>query len=262
VPCVVDQLDPARVEEQIVNDEIAKWPDWQKRTGRIPEAYWDRLSAEWSAAERIVVNSDWSKQALIRQGVDAAKLQVVPLVYESPASAPRSPRNSSAPLQVLWLGQVILRKGIPYLLEAARQLVDENIRFTVAGWVGISESAVKSAPPNVRVVGPVPRLQTAEYYRNADVFVLPTLSDGFALTQLEAMSHGLPVIATPCCGKVVTDGVDGLIIPPADGNALAAAILTLHRDRDRLAAMSAAATQAVTRFTLDRYATAIESVFP
>jgi len=53
----------------------------------------------------------------------------------------------------------------------------------------------------------------SDWYRSADVFVLPTLSDGFAITQIEAMSHGLPVIATPNCASVVENGVDGLWCP-------------------------------------------------
>lgn len=259
VRCVVDQPDPARVEEQIVQDEIAKFPGWQKQPGRIPDAYYERLSKEWHAADAVLVNSAWSKQALVQQGVDAAKVKIVPQAYEGPDPVGREPRNRDMPFNVLWLGQVILRKGIPYLFEAARLLQGENIRFSVVGWLGIAETAARSAPPNVHLMGSVPRSETENWYRSADVFALPTLSDGFATTQLEAMAYGVPVITTSRCGEVVTDGVDGLVIPPMDANALADAILKLYQDRDQLAAMSAAATQTVGRFTLDRYAAGIES---
>jgi glycosyltransferase involved in cell wall biosynthesis len=91
-----------------------------------------------------------------------------------------------------------------------------------------------------------------EFYTRADVFVLPTISDGFALTQLEAMAHGLPVITTPNCGRVVTDGVDGFLIPPRDPAALARAIHVLAEDPERLQAMREAARQALARFRLDQ----------
>jgi glycosyltransferase involved in cell wall biosynthesis len=93
-----------------------------------------------------------------------------------------------------------------------------------------------------------------DYYGAADVFVLPTISDGFAITQLEAMAHGLPVIATSHCGEVVTHGEDGLIIPAFSGSALAEAILELERNRERVAEMSRRAVAKSRQFDLGRLA--------
>jgi len=87
------------------------------------------------------------------------------------------------------------------LIEAARLLTHEDVRFDIVGPIGISRDAVASAPSNMRFHGRVSRDQAADWYRQSDVFVLPTISDGFALTQLEAMAHGLPVIATPIAAK-------------------------------------------------------------
>ena len=75
-----------------------------------------------AAATNVVVNSEWSRDALIAQGVAREKLIVLPLAYEVP-EMPSPPRTRPAnEFRVLWLGQVILRKGIQYLLEAARLL--------------------------------------------------------------------------------------------------------------------------------------------
>ena len=156
------------------------------------------------------------------------------------------------PLRVLFLGQVILRKGIQYLIEAARMLLDEAIHFDVVGSIGISEEGVKSSPKNMTYHGPVNRDLTEHFYRNADLFVLPTLSDGFALTQLEAMAHGLPVIATPNCGEVVTDGTDGLIVPSSDPNALAEAFQLILQDPEKLQAMREATGAKLEQFSLAR----------
>ena len=261
IPTIVDQIDLGRVEEEIVLAECERWPGWQTAPARIPAVYFDRLTAEWSLADAVVVNSEWSRQALVTQGVPAEKIAVVPLAYEPGPIAPPAPKPPGT-LHVLWLGQVILRKGIQYLLEAAKLLQGQNIRITVTGPIGISDTAVASASSNVTISGPVPRDRAADVYRQADVFVLPTLSDGFAITQLEAMSHGLPVIATPRCGEVVSDGVDGLIVPPADPAALAEAIASLHRDCDRRIAMSIAAREKVRQFGLSRYADGIEGSLP
>jgi glycosyltransferase involved in cell wall biosynthesis len=92
------------------------------------------------------------------------------------------------------------------------------------------------------------------------VFVLPTLSDGFAITQLEAMAHGLPVVTTPNCGRVVTDGVDGFIVPARDSRALADALVRLDSDRSLLREMSRNALQTVKRYDLPSNAKLINAL--
>jgi glycosyltransferase involved in cell wall biosynthesis len=255
---VVDQIDPARVEEDLVKREIEKWPGWQRVPGRIPEEYYDRLSAEWQAASLVIVNSNWSKNALIAQGVPQQKLIVTPVAFE-PASEPSPPRAvRTGPLTVLWLGTVNLRKGIQYLMEAARLLTGTDLKFIVAGPIAISDSAVRSAPANLKFVGKVSRDETRRWYRAADIFVLPTISDGFAITQIEAMAEGLPVVTTPNCGEVVTHGVDGVIVPAGDSEALARALGTLNHHRDVLAEMSYYAVRKSRTFHLPRQADEIE----
>jgi len=258
LPTVVNQIDAARVHERLVIEEGQKWPGWQSTARRVPDEYWQRLEAEWSMADRVIVNSAWSRAALISQGVQEEKITIIPLAYE-PRRLPRLPRKGEE-LVVLYVGRVVLEKGFPYLFDAARLLADRRIRFVVAGSIGISAGALATVPPNVSMLGPVPRDRVEELYRSADVFVLPTLSDGFAITQLEAMAHGLPVIATPNCGEVVTDGIDGLIVPARNAQALAAAIDKLAHDRTQLHEMSRKASDTVRRFSIDRLAERIETL--
>lgn len=262
VPTLVDQIDPARTEEDIVLRECERWPGWAPRPGRIPDEYYARLEAEWAAADTVVVNSDWSRDALIAQGVAAEKLAVVPLAYEPPPVAADGPRPARSEFVVLWLGQVVLRKGIQYLLEAARRLRTARLRVVVAGPIGISKSAVQSSPAGVEFVGPVARSRVGELYRRADAFALPTLSDGFAITQLEAMAHGLPVVVTPNCGRVVTDGVDGRVVPAADSDALAAALDGLMSDPARTRAMGHRAVATVRRYSSDFLADHLAAIVP
>jgi glycosyltransferase involved in cell wall biosynthesis len=256
---ILDQLDPHRVDEDMTREEALRWEGWEAMPGKRPQSFHDRIFQEWAAADLIVVNSNFSRTALIQQGADAAKIVVVPLAYESEAQGTAARTAvTGKPLEVLWLGQVVLRKGIPYLFEAAKLLKGENVRFHVAGHIGISASAVQQAPDNVSVLGQVTRQRAIELYKSADVFVLPTISDGFAITQIEAMSYGLPVITTPNCGDVVTPGIDGEIIPIRDPAALAGAIMKFANDRTLLAAMSAKALEKSRQFTMNRYAETIE----
>jgi glycosyltransferase involved in cell wall biosynthesis len=258
---IVCQMDPARYEVDLVKAEEKRWPGWARRSVEVPEAYFRRREAEWATADIVMVNSEWSKRALMKQGVSESKLVVVPLAYEPEKARGGSrkangeknaPFTHNRPLRVLFLGQVILRKGIQYLIEAARLLEKEPIHFDVVGTIGISEMAIASAPANMTFHGPVSRDRTEEFYRSADLFVLPTLSDGFALTQLEAMAHELPVIATPNCGEVVSDGVDGLIVPASDANALAEAFQLFLQDPEKLQRMSEATGAKLEQFSLAR----------
>ena len=253
--CIVCQMDPSRTEVEMVKEEERRWPGWAKSPILVPEEYFAWRKAEWALADAVMVNSQWTLDALVEQGVPAEKVHIIPLAYEVGESretaSPTPLRPDSEPLRVLFLGQVNLRKGVQYLLEAARLLKTQNIQIDIAGPIAIADQFVVKAPPNVRFHGSVTRDRVREFYSQADVFVLPTISDGFALTQLEAMAHGLPVITTPNCGRVVTDGLDGFIVPARDSAALADRLQTLLEDPERVQAMGEAARLAVASFSLD-----------
>jgi glycosyltransferase involved in cell wall biosynthesis len=267
IKCILNQMDPNRVEVDLVRAEEQKWLGWALQPVAVPEEYFVRREQEWALADRIVVNSEFSRQALLQQSVPAEKLVVIPLCFETKAENRKQKSeiknevqlsafqiSASTPLRVLFLGQVILRKGIQYLMAAARQLEKESIRFDIVGPVGISETAMATAPKNVKFHGRTGRDQAANWYRQSQVFVLPTLSDGFALTQLEAMAHGLPVVTTPCCGEVVSDRVDGFIVPPRDVESLVQVFQRYLAEPELLRSQAAAALVKARQFTSARLA--------
>jgi glycosyltransferase involved in cell wall biosynthesis len=138
-------------------------------------------------------------------------------------------------------------------MAAAKLLANEPVHFNVVGPIGILPAAVASAPRSMTFHGPVSRDRVAEWYRQSDVFVLPTLSDGFAITQLEALVHGLPVIVTPNCGQVVEEGKTGFIIPPRDPQALADTILRFIRNPGPALEMAPACREAAKAFSVETY---------
>jgi glycosyltransferase involved in cell wall biosynthesis len=105
--------------------------------------------------------------------------------------------------------------------------------------------------PRVKWVGSVPRGQTDQLYREADLFVFPTFSDGFGLTQLEAQAWRLPIVTTKFCGEVVEDEQNGWCLPVVTPDTLAHAIRQACRNPRRLQEMSAHAAPAES-FGLDR----------
>ncbi|MEQ1885601.1 MAG: glycosyltransferase family 4 protein [Bryobacteraceae bacterium] len=236
---VVDQIDPAKTEFDLVTEEHKRFPALAPPMSEPPESYFRRIRSEWDASDAIVVNSDWSRVALIEQGVEPEKLHVVPLAYEPTSEAePRSEMRNV--LKILWVGTMCLRKGLPYALAAAARLTKAPVQFTFAGPLEVNSAAL-NLPSNCEYVGAVPRSETVRLYQQHDVFLFPTLSDGFGLTQLEAMSYGLPVIATPCCASVVENGESGFVIEPRDPDAIVTAIERFLSDASLLPAMSAAA---------------------
>jgi glycosyltransferase involved in cell wall biosynthesis len=241
---VLGQIDPGPAEERIVAKLDNTSPIKHKHWEPAPTDYWKRWRNECALADRIVVNSEWSRDALLAEGIQAEKIRVIPVAYETSTGAgPLQrlyPRAFSAerPMRVLFLGQINLRKGVGQLLEAVELLSGENVEFWFVGPTQIHVPQSLKLHPQVRWFGVAPRVEVASYYRDADVFVFPTLSDGFGLTQLEAQSWKLPVIASRNCGEVVRDGYNGVILEEVSGPAIADALMSLLRSPETLSALS------------------------
>jgi len=209
----------------------------------------------WRLADVVLGASDFVKGEVLEHGVPDEKVHVVPygLKEEWLGVTPRP-----VPGRILFVGSVGLRKGVHVLGAMARELrrrgVPHEIRIVGPIEVAASREAWlrKLASPEfegVTYVGQVPRTQVRAEFEQADVFVLPTLSDSFALVHLEAMACGVPVVTTPSCGSTVRDGVDGFVVPTGDPAALADGVEALLSDRVLRASLSAHARKRAATFT-------------
>jgi glycosyltransferase involved in cell wall biosynthesis len=224
---VLGQIDPGPVEERLVG----KLHQPQPRTGSswiaAPKEYWQSWREECALADHIVVNSEWSRLALLEEGVSAEKLIVIPLAYQAPVASLGFPRTypeaftEQRPLRVLFLGQINLRKGAAEVMEAMRLLRNRPVEFRMVGRPELEIPLDLRICSRVRWIGAVPRSAVAAHYQWADVFLFPTFSDGFGLTQLEAQAWKLPVIASRFCGEVVEHGSNGWLLPEVTGEAIA-----------------------------------------
>ena len=227
---VLGQIDPGPVEAEIVGAEHDRHPELKTRWQPPPDGYWRAWREECALADWIVVNSEWSREALCREGVPKQKLRVIPLAYEAPLTERRPERQYPArfsperPLRVLFLGQIILRKGVAQVLRAAELLQKAPVEFWMVGPSDVVSLAERTSGGNLRWFGPVPRGEAGRFYEEADVLLFPTLSDGFGLTQLEAQAHRLPVIASRHCGAVVQHGVNGSVLPEVSAAAIVKAL--------------------------------------
>jgi glycosyltransferase involved in cell wall biosynthesis len=227
--CVLGQVDPGPEELRWVAEKCGG-PD---PCGSPPPAYWEAWREEVELADVILANSEWSRSLLVEGGVPTQKIQVVPLAYEVPSSA----RNCglrhypdafsfSRPLRVLCLGQVIPRKGVKELCDAILQLQGYPVEFHLAGPVNTEVPEAVKAHSGVHFHGPVSRTQGEALYARSDVFLLPSHSEGFGLTQLEAAAHRLPIIASRYCASVVVHEKNGLLLNEVTPAAIVDALQT------------------------------------
>lgn len=222
---VLGQIDPGIEEEHIVSDEHELYSKIESCWEPAPSSYWKDWREEVDLADRIIVNSEWSQQCLENTGVAKEKMEIIPLVYmtESSSQAAYQPPEEGVSLKVLFLGQILLRKGVGRLLDAFKLLEDEPFELILAGNTEI-DPRTWAHMSNVSYIGSLPRSEVEKAYREADVFVLPTLSDGYALTQLEALACGLPVVASKNCGAAVLDGENGIILENLEADTIASTL--------------------------------------
>lgn len=262
--CVLGQIDAGPHEEDLVAAEHKRQSVYSHDQVRAPAPYWKRWREECAMADLIVVNSAWSKEALSESGIAGDRVQVVPLAYEAPQTAPVSSYPDSfseeRPLRVLYLGTLTLRKGLARLVEAAQHIQDMPVKITVVGGGALSVPDSARNAPNIEWVGRVPRSDVNRHYRDSDIFLFPTLSDGFGLTQLEAMSQGLPVIASERCGDVVEHNENGWRLPAPTPEAIADALRLCLSEPMRLARWSRQARSTVADYHPERVIDRLEDV--
>lgn len=160
---------------------------------------------------------------------------------------------TSSPKRILFIGQWLAAKGTRYLVDAFIELAAAtDIELACVGTRAPSETVLASFPPHVRtrvtVIPDVDRGELQDQLSKADLFVFPSLSEGFSFALLEAMAAGLPIIATPAGAAVdiLIDGSNALVVPFADAISIVAAVQRFCTDgplRERLgtAARGAAA---------------------
>ena len=163
---------------------------------------------------------------------------------------------------VLFLSKMMKNKGGDYFVRAAEKL--PHLQFVLAGDGPDRERVEAMAPANVKCMGRVSEKEKLELYAAADLFVLPTISEGFPLVILEAMAMGLPVVSTTIWGvKEVLDGREcAVLVPPKNPEMLVGAINELSESSGRLKRMGASGRRDVEKeFNWDVIAKQYEALF-
>jgi glycosyltransferase involved in cell wall biosynthesis len=261
---VLGQIDPGESHFQVVREVATRWPEFGPALPEPPADYFSSWHDECALADHIVVNSEWARDSLARAGVEQAKLHVMPLPFEAPAEAAferayPSAFSSARPLRALFVGSVAAFKGVPAMLESLDRLQDAPIEMTFVGPGAAHIPDRFMSDRRVRFAGAVSRSDVMQYYRDADVLVFPSHSDGFGMAQVEALGWQLPIIASRSCGRLVEDRVNGLLLPEVSAEAIASALREVMQP-GVLARLSRAAT--VTAPALDSFGAALSELVP
>lgn len=267
-PFVLGQFDPGLEEENIVRAVSERHSEFLPKFQPNPECYWTSWLEECRLADKIIVNSEWARFCLKKASVQEDKIHVVPLAYERCPESILYVKNypdkfsTNRPMRVLFLGQLILRKGITELIMAANKLRDAPVEFWLVGYPDISRHTHSiKGNKNIRYFGPIfSEIQKKWYYQQADLFLFPTHSDGFGLTQLEAQSWKLPIIASKFCGDVVSDKHNGLTLNEVNEDTIVDALKYCLNNPAELTKYSNASVD-LNRFSLDAFVKRLSHFF-
>ena len=250
---VEQMIAPRDVVETLLDQEMMRFPKWAGPVRDNPHArlFADREKAEWRLADVIVCPSEFVRKHVVACGGPEDRCVVVPYGVNASAAIDR-PARMPGPIRVLTVGEVGLRKGSPYVVEAAR-LMEGAARFRMAGRVRVPDDVKQEISQWVELRGIVPRSQIVEEFRWADVFLLPSLCEGSATAVYEALAAGLPVITTENTGSVVRDGVEGFIVPVCDPEAIATAVRALADNPELRRSMSTNALLRAAEHTVESY---------
>ncbi len=232
---------------QLLRNEYARWRSrWQP-----PMWNYARSIRDIEEADYITVPSAFSRDSMIANGIPAHKLIEIPFGVDLNRFAPNH-NASPHPFRVIFVGNVSIAKGAPYLLEAWKKIAWQDAELWLVGRVTPEFPYARWA--NLPGVQFIPHtLAVADLYRQSNLFVFPSIQEGSALVTYEAMASSLPVITTPNAGSVVRDGQEGFIVPIRDVDALCDRMQTLRADEKLRRRMGQAARARAEQFSWARY---------
>lgn len=183
-----------------------------------------REQREYALADRVVVLSSFARESFLAEGIPPDRVAVVALGVDVRAFAPsestRTTRRvrieSGKPLRVIYVGALTLRKGLADFLEVARRLERESFEFRLVGpSTEESRTLLANAPSNVVHGGKIDQSRLPEAYHDADLFMFPTIEDGFGMVLTQALGAGLPVLCTTNCAgpDLIVQGENGWVLP-------------------------------------------------
>jgi glycosyltransferase involved in cell wall biosynthesis len=219
-----------------------------------------QMLEEYDLADLILVLSEKAEETFLAAGVAREKLfrhqRGVDVERFRPAEKP------AEKFVALFVGALIKRKGVHHLIDVWKRLALKDAELWLAGTVHDEIKPLLGPPGADGIFAMGFAAKVEDFYRSGVVHVFPSECEGSAKCTYEAAASGLAQITTREAGDVVLDGVNGLIIPPNDPDALAEAILKLYRNRQLCSQFGAAGRQRVVeKFTWEHFGTRLREAW-
>lgn len=229
-----------------------------------------RRAVRWAirhATAVTAISADTKERAIALHGAPL-DTRVLPLGFVPPQELPPAAPATGSVLRLVTVGRLIPRKGLQDLLEALALLAPLPLLLTVVGDGPLRGPLEQSArmrglADRVRFVGQVDEAEKWRLLRSADVYVSPSLHEGFGIVFVEAMYAGLPIVATDRGGQrdLLSPYKNALLVPPGQPDVMAAELRRIHLDESLRQRLAAAGRATVRRFLIDRIAGAYEAFF-
>ncbi len=242
-------------QRDLMRDEYERWGVAPTSLQLPHPAVVEKELKEYEEADAVAVPSLFVKRTFLEKKIPERKIIHIP--YGVDLSSFRRIPRSDTKFRAIYTGGMSFRKGTPYLLQAWSELRLPDAELVLIG--SMSDEVrpfFRKYAGTFTYLGHVHQSELYRHYSNASVFVMPSIEEGLALVQLQAMACGLPILATTNTGAedVVRDGTDGFIVPIRDTEALKKKLTYLYENREICAKMGESAAARVSQsFTWDDY---------
>jgi glycosyltransferase involved in cell wall biosynthesis len=256
-----------RESERLLKEEALRYPEWEPTLigNRMSDEKKARKNMELELADIVICPSQFVFDSIKKHTDHAHKVRVVPFGTPSEALTQGNPligNQDTSPLKVLFAGTLTQRKGLADVFEAIKLIGSKQIQLHVIGAPIMNMKFYSDRCPTFIYHPTRPHLQVLELMKRCDVMLLPSIIEGRAQTQLEALACGLPLIVTRNAGAedMVDEGESGFLVPAGSPERIAEKLVGLIGDRNLLESMKRAAQLKAQSWTWKNYREKLISV--
>lgn len=246
---------------RLLAEEAERYPEWEPtlESTREPEEKLFRKDEELRLADRITCPSQFVLDSIPLEIRQKKPCQISP--FGSPPCEPvdfeRSPKNET--LKLLFVGSMSQRKGLADLFEAMKLLKGEPISLSILGQPSMPMEFYRKQFAEFEYFPPCSNQKVRKIMKAHYALVLPSIVEGRALVQQEALSSGLPIIVTPNAGgeDLVEEGITGHLVPIRSPEKIARAIRTMIENKNPKEEIRALSRKKATQYTWVNYAQSV-----
>ena len=206
-----------------------------------------------------ITASNYVKNSLSNDcGINENKIEIIPYGVDINKFKPKKIYNSEKrKLKLIYVGLIIPRKGLHRLIDVIKRFDKSEVELYLVGSYSMNAQLYKNNKDikNIHFMGFITRDELSEMYNQCDVFVFPTLGEGFGMVVLEALACGLPVICSNRAGgnDIITDGESGIVYDSTNDDELYLSIKWFIENQNKLQYMGLNARKTAEQYTWDRY---------